>query len=565
MTVLNQKLAPRRDSENTLPPASFGSHTSKSPSPSLAMSSAAVSMAAAAAFTPAMVDPQLLGDEMNHGAIAQASLLESEVAALNNPMQDQQFDSRPQAPTWPMLDGTGGNMYPDPEAYSNNIQNTRIPELATTNGFPQPIVMNAANMTTEFSAEYGNGKRPNKPKVRGRFTATRRKEVQEVRKRGACIRCRMLKKPCSGESPCSTCRNVESARLWKQPCVRTRIADELDMYSAGLHAVLAYHEISQAKGRVKLRSSASHIQATHFPNTPIFATFSALQADNMMMGDNIDPSLGLSGYPNDSSNLRLLDNEGDDLPMKLEAYMKRMSSVYFERETSPFMNTTLNIALELSIEKQDGLLTRVLELWATVHILVDHELRWTLTENSPMMSEIGQEIPIDIANNHESYHLICSQLNAAAEKKAAQISKIVLNDLERRLLQRTSTSSFETFLVAIILLNCVEKSSWLFKSWEQDAFKGKWPLDKTPLWYGSQGDRIADMLQMLLRMRGIPPKTYHRVSDGILATDGDEVARLYFERLQLPCKSSGFVLVLPECQLTPCRCRRPEQAEQSYV
>lgn len=34
-----------------------------------------------------------------------------------------------------------------------------------------------------------------KSKVRGRFTADRRKEVQAVRKQGACIRCRMLKKP----------------------------------------------------------------------------------------------------------------------------------------------------------------------------------------------------------------------------------------------------------------------------------------------------------------------------------------------------------------------------------
>lgn len=39
-------------------------------------------------------------------------------------------------------------------------------------------------------------------KVRGRFSADRRKEVQAIRKQGACIRCRMLKKPVSLESLC---------------------------------------------------------------------------------------------------------------------------------------------------------------------------------------------------------------------------------------------------------------------------------------------------------------------------------------------------------------------------
>jgi len=38
-----------------------------------------------------------------------------------------------------------------------------------------------------------------RPKVRGRFSASRRKEVQEVRKQGACVRCRMLKKPVSSD------------------------------------------------------------------------------------------------------------------------------------------------------------------------------------------------------------------------------------------------------------------------------------------------------------------------------------------------------------------------------
>lgn len=61
--------------------------------------------------------------------------------------------------------------------------------------FPRPIAMNPNTQAKGFVNEFGNSTKPTKPKVRGRFTAERRREVQEVRKRGACIRCRMLKKP----------------------------------------------------------------------------------------------------------------------------------------------------------------------------------------------------------------------------------------------------------------------------------------------------------------------------------------------------------------------------------
>lgn len=537
---MNQKLVPgRRNSSNKNP-----SNTSMSPSmsPSISMSNPASVAAAASRFIPAMVDPQLLGDDMNRQAqMAQSAMsLDPELAGTDM-SQVKFFNSQPSQDqlTWPMLDGSRGNAYPDPEDMNNDnhshtMESTDAP---TPSSYSRPIAMNQHGMITEFSAEYGNGKRPARPKVRGRFNPTRRKEVQEVRKLGACLRCRMLKKPCSGESPCSTCRNVESARLWKQPCVRSRLADELDMYSAGLHAVLAYHDVNIVKGRIKVSNCGTQVDVSHYPETTVYATFQALKPDDIPVPSEIDPSLGGNeNFAHELGNVRLLDNDGDDLPMKIEAYMKRMMPVFIEKVPTRFMSTVLNTAMELAIQKQDPLLNRVLELWATVHILVDHDLRWSMSETSSLASESGHGLLINEHTNGESYNILHLQLNAAAEKKAAQISKSVLNDLERRLLQRSSTSSFETFLVALVLLNCVEKSTWLFKSWEQDSFSDRWPLDKKPNWYSSQGDKVADMIQMLLRIRGIPPKTYKRIGDGILATDDESVAREFFEKLQLSCK-----------------------------
>lgn len=131
---------------------------------------------------------------------------------------------------------------------------------------------------------------------------------------------------------------------------------------------------------------------------------------------------------------------------------------------------------------QDTLLERVLELWLATHILVDTELHWRTFVNPTLpptsmhtlapSSDEGR-MPVDEVNNPESYGLLCSQLRSAAEKRAAQLSKTVMNDLERRLLQRQQSGWFETFLVALILLNCVERTCWLFRSWDNDNYAAR--------------------------------------------------------------------------------------------
>ncbi|KAH0536151.1 hypothetical protein FGG08_006955 [Glutinoglossum americanum] len=434
--------------------------------------------------------------------------------------------------TWPLMQSA-----PSPDAtlfdsaHDHAVVVKGVPRAAT---FPRAIAINPNSPQREFRAEFSSGsEKPARPKVRGRFTASRRKEVQEVRKRGACIRCRMLKKPCSGESPCSTCRNVESARLWKQPCIRTRIADELELYSAGLHAVLAFLEINRAKSRVHFRSSGGQIEATHYSDSNVSVTFLALEGRKPLD----DPGFNHDKPDNVKQELVVLDSESEDLPAKLEQYLKKMSQTFYERELSSFMKPTLRIAAELSNQKKDVLLSRVLELWSVNHVLVDHEMHWKTYEKQELKDGGNNRIPIDDDTDRESYRLLCTQLRSAAEKRAAQISKNVMNELERRLLQRTQSGWFETFLVAILLLNCVERSSWLFQTWNSDEYESKWPLDRRPPYYYEQGEHFADMLQMLLKMRGLPPKTHARPEDGILASDSDETAREYFDRIRLSGKT----------------------------
>ncbi|KAJ6145090.1 hypothetical protein N7470_008985 [Penicillium chermesinum] len=412
--------------------------------------------------------------------------------------------------------------------------------------YPRPIAMNPNTQAKGFVNEFGNSTKPTKPKVRGRFTAERRREVQEVRKRGACIRCRMLKKPCSGDTPCTTCASVESARLWKQPCIRTRLSEEFELYNANLHATLAYHDTNSIKNQVKFEHYAGRIEVTHLEESGVYVTISGLQGHRPSV-TALDPQLSALGddqFSGPSQEVYLLDTDADDIPTKLEMYIKKTAHFFIERETSNFMKSTLQLAVELGNSEKDHLLERSVELWVATHILVDTELGWKTFCNPTLpptsMHSLSQpndegRLPIEEASDPESYALLCSQLRAGMEKRSMQLAKLVINDLERRLLQRQKTGWFETFLVSIILLNCVERTCWLFRSWDNESFSQRWPLDKRPPYYYNQSERFADILHMLLRMRSLPPKTTIRPESGTLrAVDGsDENAIRWFDMIQV--------------------------------
>ena len=521
---------------------------SRSASPNLAMAASSIAAVQASRFTQSMVDPQLLADDLNTSNAMNDRVLEQQLNEANASLamqetyfpqpdhhqQEQQQQQQQQQAIWPMMEN------PAPAPYSNQEQTH--PEIVVENpstprapSYPQLAASSSIPLTTQFSAEYGSGAKTSKPKPRSRFNQDRRKEVQVLRQMGACIRCRMLKKPCSTGTPCRACNSVESARIWKQQCVRTRMANALEMYSAGLHVVLAARQVTDVKARTPFQKSVHQIEASHYPGSAVFATFSALEGQS---GGNIDP--GLSGdFSMDI--LRLIDVEKDDPPKIIEAYMKKMLGVFIANEISGFMKTTLITAQELLLTIEDTLLTRALHFWGVVHVLVDHELAWNITERIDPNVGQGQGPVIDRNTDGSTYNLLCLQLNAAAEMKAAELCKIILGDLERRLLTKESNESFEIFIATIIILNCIEKSTWLFKSWEQPSFMSRWPLAKTPDHFVQQGELVADLLFQLLNIRHIPPKTSVRAEDGVLMVEPGHEANGYYQQLGLACKISLLI------------------------
>lgn len=502
------------------------------------MAASSIAAAQASRFTQAMVDPQLLAEELNGNIGMNERTLEQQIndveASLGMGMREHYFPpEQQQQALWtshmPMMESPGPVPYTSQEQVHPEIviENPTTPRAPS---YPQLAASSSVPLTTQFSAEYGSGAKTAKPKPRSRFNQDRRKEVQALRQMGACIRCRMLKKPCSTGNPCRACHSVESARVWKQQCIRTRMANALEMYSAGLHVVLAARQVTDIKTRTPFQKSVHQIEASHYPASGIFTVFSALEGQS---GGNIDP--GLSGdFSMDI--LRLIDVEKDDPPKIIEAYMKKMLGHFIENEISNFMKITLVTARELLETKEDLLLTRALHFWGVVHILVDHELAWNITDKVDSNVGQGEGPVIDQSNDTNIYNLLCLQLNAAAEMKAAELCKSILGDLERRLLTKDSSESFEIFIATIIILNCIEKSTWLFKSWEQPSFMSRWPLAKMPDHFVQQGELVADLLFQLLTIRHIPPRTTVRAEDGLLVADsGHELAQSFYQQQALSC------------------------------
>lgn len=376
---------------------------------------------------------------------------------------------------------------------------------------------------------------------RAKFDQDRRKEVQEVRKVGACIRCRILRKTCSVGSPCDTCRKVLSPRIWRSGCVRTKFTDQLDIYSAGVQIVQAQKDINQMKSSLHLSSTGTAVEACLFPDTARVITAEVLQG--IKIQDPDDDATAENGAPWSTPQVVMIDNDKEDIPAKVEAYMREMLPEFVHRETSHFMRVTLDAAVQICQERNDELLRRALELWGLVEMM-NRETSWTIILH-PTTTD-PQPRQIQSGSDNVAYRTICLQLTAAAERKAGTTSKLLLTGMQRILQDSKTKIDHAMFFTTLILLNCVEKSTWVFKAWEQDSLRANWPLEKPPSNFTGQGYVIADLLRMLLGIRRVLPKTAAREGDGILVVeDQDPVLQTYFQKLNLTGKRLPLYLFVP--------------------
>lgn len=266
----------------------------------------------------------------------------------------------------------------------------------------------------------------------------------------------------------------------------------------------------------------------------------------------------------------MVDTAKDDVPLKMEYYMRNMLPEFIQREPSLFVRTMLETATTLAQETNSVLLKKAIELWGLVEIL-DRERQWQIRvkpipgsnntgkakskdgnatdgKEGDAASDIKDEEPRQIRadTDQETYTTLCLQLTAGAERKAAAISNSLLTTMQRLLQDSKTKIDYTMYFTTLILLNCVEKSTWGFKAWDQETLRQMWPLERTPHDFAQQGYVIADLLRMLLGIRKALPRTTCRPEDGMLVTeDEDPVIRNFFETIKLNCRLPGPLHYFP--------------------
>nr|POF08128.1 hypothetical protein CFP56_62708 [Quercus suber] len=420
---------------------------------------------------------------------------------------------------------------------------------------------------------------------RGVFSDSRREEVKANRKRGACLRCRMLKKSCSDGTPCHTCSSVETARVWKDTCIRTRIVDTFPLWSVALYHHKAKAEVPAAVEGLVQVALPGRLEVSLCAASDLCMTFAAKQYTSTVSPRNRIVGLSLLDEPHHSPKAIWLLDEGVEMADKIEDYVNCIADVYVRTEPCSAIKALLlearsivqtetisadhqsrhdahdarAVSARSCYSLQDQLVNCMVQLWVYTRILADPNLlplrvqynAREIPQQEPSRfgrldgAEAEEYNPRDVPHNSHSYDLIKSQLLALTEVRCMKLSRVVMNEMERRLLQRRQVSRNATFISALVLLNCVERTTSFYRGfdacdsineqsdfahnqspaaasidrrrrleYQQDlaAFFAPSKLSSTlgsgkvdELWL--HGERFANLLIMMLRLRGLPPKT----------------------------------------------------------
>lgn len=285
--------------------------------------------------------------------------------------------------------------------------------------------------------------------------------------------------------------------------------------------------INGYKTSYHLENAGAVVEASHFPESGHTVTFQVFQG---YPNEGNESTLKLDSH----SPVLLLDNNKEDIPGKVEAYMRNMLPEYITHEPSPHVRVTLEIADHIARETNDELLKRSLELWGIVEMM-DRERQWTMLAKFPQSEVEDQWIKDDTES--EAYSNICMQLTAAAERKASVASKNLLNGIQRSLQDGKTKLGFPMFLTVMLFLNCLEKTTWAFKAWDQENLRPKWPLERPPRGYTNQGHNLTELLRMLLVIRHVLPKTVQHDPDVPIVASGEGAdVNKYFHLLNVTRK-----------------------------
>ncbi|KAK7181534.1 hypothetical protein PSPO01_12424 [Paraphaeosphaeria sporulosa] len=145
---------------------------------------------------------------------------------------------------------------------------------------------------------------------RSTFSPTRKAEVKGIRRKGACLRCRILKRACSGDDPCKTCITAaraaaNSKALQWMECIRPSF-QAINIFSEGV-TTLPQHRIDSIIDHLSIDDVYLDFHIPFALNVDAASSHLA----RWLAEDDASPSLSVIGVFSCSSNTNLLHNALD--------------------------------------------------------------------------------------------------------------------------------------------------------------------------------------------------------------------------------------------------------------
>jgi hypothetical protein len=406
--------------------------------------------------------------------------------------------------------------------------------------YPRPIEKDPPQAAKDLPSESSQESSDQKPKGRAQFTEARKKEIKKMRQIGSCIRCKMLKKPCSASTPCITCSAIDSPRTWKGfQCLRAKLVDLYQGYVVGLCQTISSQEINVLKSDLHVVHDPCKLSVRYFADADSIELGALISS---MESSEIGPSLSsVQNKHGPAAKTVILDNEMNDLPTIFEEYIQKESAHFFEQEVSPIVKSAAMRVHQYGQDSDDVLLKTVVDLWMLTTMISDPTKVWSILvlQDVPEgscetnRSRAAAGTSINEQTDQQSYALLCSQLQRGLERLATKLSTHALNKFEQQLLRPVSLNQFEAFLIAIILINCVERHSWIFHKWTDQSKAEPRPLKDSPADMISQAEQVTNVIAFMITIRNLTPRITETTAGGVLQAEhpNDEKYAKWFEEI----------------------------------
>jgi hypothetical protein len=388
---------------------------------------------------------------------------------------------------------------------------------------------------------------------RSQFNEQGLKKYIGVRDRGACLRCRVGRKPCEKEDPCALCSKIKKSRLWTHKCIRTRTMPNFSLFSTNATSALANEKMK----RLQAESENQPLGETVLVS--LFDPSNATRLPALRFKERKSPGQ-LSLPARDSVTVTLDSDDERAVEQALMTLLKTHLRVAHNFERNDKIRALIEAGHKALGRGPDEILESILELHMSVTIMTDPLAAFDFAVNAGRLS-VGSPTSITPEYLPDSHEAIKSQLLAFMERRLVTLSGVELDEvtgepkkpkgdsrnskgastnlkrimgaLEWRLMRRPLLLGKEThvFIGALLLVNAAERISHYLARLENTGYNFSKPKQSYED-LARQGKELCIMLKYILEMRSIIPDIDFNAPDGFLlpsdSSTTDEIVQEWF-------------------------------------